>query len=74
MHEYLHHFVAARYARVSAALSDLALVVPRCLTDQYSRSFLPSAVKLWNLLLSDVVSGSILSLFKGSISLCLLRD
>ena len=45
-HKYLHHFVAARNTRVSAALGKLALVIPRCRTYQFSQSFLPAAVPL----------------------------
>ena len=39
LHEYVHHFVAARNISASAALCELALVIPRCRTDQFSRSF-----------------------------------
>ena len=55
MNEYLNHFVVARNTRASAALSELALVIPRCRTDQFSRPFLPAPVRGWNLLLSDVL-------------------
>ena len=37
LHEYLHHFVAARNIRASTALCELALVW-HCRTDQFSRS------------------------------------
>ena len=33
LHEYLHHFVAARSTRASVALGELALVIPRCRID-----------------------------------------
>ena len=33
LHEYLHHSVAARNTRGSAALFKLALVIPRCRTN-----------------------------------------
>ena len=46
LHEYLHHFVAALNTRPSAALCELALVIPWCRTDQFSRSFLPVAMRL----------------------------
>ena len=47
--EYLNHYVAARNTRTSAALGELALEIPRCKTDQFSRSFLPAALlrALW---------------------------
>ena len=73
MHDYLHHFVAALNTRVLAALSELALAIPRCRTDQFSWSFLPTAFHLWNLLSSGVLSGGTLSSFKNIINLCLLR-
>ena len=34
MNEYLKHFVAVRNARASAAQGELALLIPRCRTDQ----------------------------------------
>ena len=57
MNEYLHHFVAARNTKASAALCELALVIPRCITDQVSHLFLPAAVHLWTLLPPGVFSG-----------------
>ena len=66
------HFVAAYNSRASAALRELALVLPRCRTVQFSRSFLPVAVRLWNLL-SDVFSGGSLSSFIRAMNLCLQR-
>ena len=44
-HEYLHHLVAARNIR-SAALGELAVVIPHYRTDQFSPSFQPTAVRL----------------------------
>ena len=73
MHEYLHYFVAARNARASATLGELALVIPRCRTDHFSRSFLPTSVRMWNLLPSGVFSSGTLSSFKSSVNLCLPR-
>ena len=46
MHEYLYYFIAARNSRASAAVSELALMIPRCRIDQFSQSFLPSDVHL----------------------------
>ena len=42
MNEYLKHFVVARNTRISSALGELSLVIFRCRTDQFSRSFLPA--------------------------------
>ena len=47
MNEHLHHFVATHRAIISAALIELALVIPRCSRiDQFSRSFLLAACHL----------------------------
>ena len=73
MNRYLNHFVVARNTRISVALVELALVIPRCRTDQFSRSFLLAAVRLWNMLSSGVFSGDTLSSFKSAMNLCLLR-
>ena len=53
---------------------ELPLVISRCRTDKFSRSFLPSDVRLCNFLPSDTVSGDTLSSFKSAMNLCLLRD
>ena len=45
MNDFLHPFVAGCNTRASAALGELALVIPRCRTDQFSLSFLPSVVR-----------------------------
>ena len=44
MIEYLNHFIEPRNTRVLAAPGELALVIPRCRTDQFCRLFL-----LWHL-------------------------
>ena len=46
MNEYLNYFVAARNTRATAALDELVLVMSRCRTDEFSRSFLPALVRL----------------------------
>ena len=74
LHEYLHHFVATRKTRCLAALRELALVIPRCRTDQFSQSFvLPVVVRLWNLLPSNVFRGGPMSSFKSDMNLYLQR-
>ena len=67
MNEYLNHFVC------EIALCELALVIQRCRTDQFSQSFLPAALHLWNLLPSGVYSGGTLSFFKSAMNMCLLN-
>ena len=49
-------FVPSRVTRATEALHEHALVVPRCRTEQYKRSFLMSGVRLWNRLPSSVFS------------------
>ena len=73
MNGYLNHSVAARNTRGSAALGELALVIPRCRTDQFSRLFVPAAARLWNFLPSGVCTDSTLSSFKSAVNLGLLR-
>ena len=73
MNEYLNYLVATCNTRATAALDELALVFPRCRTEQFSRSFLPAVVRLWNLLLSGVFSGDTLSSIKSAVNMCLLR-
>ena len=73
MNKYLKHFIAARNTRALAALGELALVNPRCRTDQLSRSFVPAASRLWNLLPSGVPSGGTMPSFKSAVNLYLLR-
>ena len=57
MNEHLNNFVAARNTRALDAIGELVLVIPRCRTDQFSRSLLPAVLRLWNLLPSGVFSG-----------------
>ena len=73
MNKYLKHFIAVRNTRASTA-QQMVLVFPNCrITDQFSRSFLPAAVRLWNMLPSGVFSGGNLSSSEITINLCLLR-
>ena len=65
--------VAALNTRALPALGELALVIPCCRTDQFSRSFLPAAELLWNFLPSGVLSGDLFISFKSAMNLCLLR-
>ena len=50
MNEYLNHIVAARNTRASSDLGELALMTSRCKTNEFSQSFLPADVRLWDLL------------------------
>ena len=42
-HKYLHKCATTRNTRALFALSELALVITRCRTDQFTRLFLPAA-------------------------------
>ena len=46
MNEHLINIVAACNTKASATLGELALVISRCRTDQFSLSFKPAAVRL----------------------------
>ena len=70
MKEYLHYFIAARNTIASAALGELPSLIPGWRTDQFSRSFLPAAVRLWNLLPSGTFSSGTFSSFKSAMNLC----
>ena len=72
MNGYLNNFVAASNATASAALGQLALAIPRCRTEQFSRAVLPAAGRLSKFRPSGVLSGSTLSSFKSVMNLCLL--
>ena len=49
MNKYLNYFVSDRNASTSAVLGVLTLVIPRCSTDQFSRSFLPAVGRMRSL-------------------------
>ena len=51
INEYLNNFVTVSNTRALTALGELALVILRCRTQQFSWSFLPAAVLLWAMLL-----------------------
>ena len=72
MKEYLNYFVTAHNTRTLAVLGELSLVIPRCRTDQFSRSSLPPAC-LCNLLLLGRFTGDTLSSLKSAMILCLQR-
>ena len=70
----INHFVTARNTWASADLGELALVIPRCRTNAFNRSFQPAPIRLWNLLSSGMFSGNTLSFFfKSAMNFCLLR-
>ena len=60
-----------RFTRPTLALCELALAIPRCRTDPFSRSFLPAVRR--NLLPSRLFSGDNLNSIKSAMNLCLQR-
>ena len=73
MNEYMHCFATSFNTRASTTLGELALAIPCCRANQFSESFLATAVRLWNLLLSGVFSGDTLRSFKSAMKLRLQR-
>ena len=65
-------FVPTRFTRRIAALHDFVLTAPRFRTVQYSRSFVPASVTLWNELAGCVFDGPNLSSFKSLVNQYLL--
>lgn len=57
--------VPARFTRRTAAMHDFVLLTPRCRTVQYTRSFIPACVALWNSLAVSVFEASDVSSFKS---------
>ena len=74
MNDYLNNFDAARNNKASAALGEVALMIPRFRADQLSRLFLPTALRLWNLLQSGVFSIGTLSSFNSATKIYHLLD
>ena len=64
--------VPSRMTRCTAAMHDYVLLAPRCRTLQYSRSFVPASVTLWNSLPSNVFDGVELCDFKVLVNRSLL--
>ena len=64
---YPNLLVPTRVTRRTAVMHDNVLVAPRCRTVQYTRSFVPACVTLWNNL-----DGVDLSSFKSSVNRALL--
>ena len=71
MNESQHYFVPLRNTRESAALCQLALVIPRRRTNEFNRLFYTVAVRLWNLLPPGMFSDDTLSFFKSAMNLWL---
>ena len=65
-------YVPIRLTRAAVAAHDYAFEVPRCRTVQYSRSFIPWSVSLWNGLGCSAFDGVGLSGFKSSVNSLLL--
>ena len=66
--QFLLPHVATRATRSGLASHNNRLVVPRCKTVQFSRSFVPFSVQLWNNLPADVFECCSLSGFKARVN------
>ena len=64
--------VPTRITRLTISMHDYVLSAPRCKTLQYSRSFVPACLTLWNGLSSDVFDGVGLCDFKTLVNRALL--
>ena len=65
-------YVPGRATQLSPAAHPLMLQVPRARAVQYSRSFVPACVDLWNLLDDSAYSGDGLGNFKSAVNHALL--
>ena len=59
-------FNPIRNTRRTVNLNTLSFTPIRCSTEQFSRSFFPSCVKIWNSLSDDIVHSSNVQIFKSS--------
>ena len=63
-----NHSRTVRDTRLSTRLNDLSFTVARVNTSQFSRSFFPAAVRLWNDLPNDIVHELNVDTFKSKIN------
>ena len=61
-------FVPLRYTRYAVNVHSNALNPVWCRTVQFSRSFVPSAFRLWNFLDEDVFAGGSVGSFKSGVN------
>ena len=61
-------FQPARITRYALRVNSLSFGAVRCNTEQYNRSFVPAATKLWNELPSSVVESQELQMFKSGVN------
>ncbi len=57
-------YVPTRFTRQAMLFNTKAFLAPKCNTNQYLRSFIPSNIVLWNRFPDHIVSTSILQTFK----------
>ena len=53
-------FTAGRPTRHNLVMHPFNLVCPRCRSSQYSRTFIPACVSLWNMLDESNLAGDVL--------------
>ena len=61
-------FTAGLPTRHNLAMQSFSLVCPRYRTSQYSRTFIPPCVSLWNILNESDITGDGLGAFKISVN------
>ena len=66
-------FVSNRITRYNQNFNSMAFQPIRCQTNQYSRSFFPSMIKIWNTLPEDLIQSSDMHSFKRGVNKYLLR-
>ena len=66
------HYRPARDTRQSRRSNNLSFVVARVNTSQFSRSFFPAAIRLWNDLPNDIVYAASVDAFKSKVNVLFL--
>ena len=59
------HAVPQRNTKQAVNKNDRRFVLNRCLTEQFSRTFVPYSIREWNLLPNDIVAASNVDNFKS---------
>ena len=69
-----NRLVPTRVTRGSEQLNSCAILPFRCCTSQFSRCFLPSMVKVWNILPNDIVLSDNVNVFKSRLNKFLISS
>ena len=66
--------ISQRNTRQTVNQNDHCFVVSRCSTEQFSRTFVPYSVRVWNSLPNDVVNSSSIDIFKSKTNKFFIQD